>query len=390
MLTKDLLKYSCRAGRFYPKWVQVDSNSLAVAQELLTSYRSHIGLEYRALESEVVDRLPGLPAFARGLKKLLDDRLVMSEVTGAAKDRLEILAVAKDIRKRSLALEEFHQSLEEALGRTTQDIQKNLYADLAENRVVEDLKVKDPEALLHRYNFALVQGLVLRCKNLRISCVAPSVNQKRFFFRMLKFHRLLAQITMEKDQLLLDLSGPLGLFDTAQAYGLRLANFLPYVVHLPKWSIEAEISISNKVGALRLDGKAPLVSHYQWRESYIPEEFQSLLGSFENESKISEARAGDQLILFEGGDFSFPDFEIKVQNRQYLIELFHRWHKGQFHRRLQALRTNKRQDYVIGACRSLKKDPEIGKEVEQFEQEGGRFFWFSNLPTKRAVLAQVV
>src|SRR5206468_545270 len=99
------------------------------------------------------------------------------------------------------------------------------------------------EALLHRLNCAQVQGLLIYALDVRVTMVGSSLAERRRFFRCLKFQRLLSEIQEQEGAFSVSLSGPLRLFQNTQSYGIRLANFFPYILQMPKWELEAEVKL---------------------------------------------------------------------------------------------------------------------------------------------------
>ena len=53
-----------------------------------------------------------------------------------------------------------------------------LYSDLPEHRKILSFEVLAPEALLHRYNCAQIQGLILRSSNSRVARFAPEARRR--------------------------------------------------------------------------------------------------------------------------------------------------------------------------------------------------------------------
>ena len=101
------------------------------------------------------------------------------------------------------------------------------------------------EELLHRYNCAQVQGLLLRSESLMLTLPESGPAKLRQLLKYLRFNELLAKIVRDTKKnsktLILKIDGPLSLFVQTQKYGLNLANFFAAVLLQPKWKIDAQM-----------------------------------------------------------------------------------------------------------------------------------------------------
>src|SRR5207244_1869086 len=95
--------------------------------------------------------------------------------------------------------------------------------------------------LLHRYNLALAQGILLKAVRLTIDVRREQPARLRALIRRIKFHRLICKATATEGSCRLELDGPLSLFGATQKYGVQLASFLPALVPCRDFELTAEV-----------------------------------------------------------------------------------------------------------------------------------------------------
>ena len=278
-------------------------------------------------------------------------------------------------------------------GETIDSIKADLYSDLPPFKRVKEFKDFDAFQLVHRYNCAQIQGLLLRAIEVRITINEVDLSSKRRFLRNLKFCRLLGEVYSEDGSLTIKISGPLAIFDGTVTYGMRLAQFFPYLLLEKKWSLEADVKLKDKVLSLKASFKKPIESHYRDRKTYIPDEFQNFVDAFNEASDKKRygfrASLGDSFYHIGRQSYCFPDFSLSSENSTYHIELFHKWHKGQLSKRLESLAYKEGNRLIIGVCKTLQKQRDFNKIIEKHMESGLKIFGFTNFPTPRAVLTQL-
>jgi hypothetical protein len=87
------------------------------------------------------------------------------------------------------------------LGCAPDDLERALYADLRDHHHLIAAPVPEPTALLHRYHVALVQGILLRATEVRLTLAAPTVPRVRQLLRYAKFHQLMVRATRDDGDL---------------------------------------------------------------------------------------------------------------------------------------------------------------------------------------------
>ena len=388
MLTKDLLRYRFRADKVLPQFLDCKEPALlAQAQVIIDTFSSAVGLELGEIQEQLTELdLPPSPTKA-GLEKLAFDRCDFAEVDGSAEAlRWRIFAAAELQRKTGgwSTREDYANAVASEFGEGLDALQAKLYADLPEHRPLESFKKMTGEKLLHRYNCAQVQGLLLRSSWITISAKDLPTTAKRKFFRALKFHQLLALVNDNNDDgdFRISLSGPLSIFQEAQTYGMRIANFFPNVLHLPNWNLTAEVTIADRKVNLELSEKCGIISHYDQADPYVPPEMLICLDTFNRTHAGFVAEAGQSFVHLGKQSYCFPDITVtgRAPKSEVHFELFHRWHAGQLEGRLKVLETSAVGNLRIGVCRALAKTPEIKKLLEQSAFFATHGFVFRDFP----------
>ncbi len=398
MLTKDLLRYQTYKDTVSPSFVNPDDPELlGAAQQLLDIFESSVGNNTREelLESskEVIDSSSNEAIIMRGLEKLLLDRTEFETTSNP-----ELLELRKTVflktsellsRQTYASLQEYQKQLEAELQLSSETLGQQLYSDLPPYQQIIHFKPFSPVNLLHRYNCAQVQGLLLRCNRLDLKVSEGQPGLLRQLCKYLRFHQLLAQITLDEDKLYhFQIDGPLSLFYQTQKYGLNLANFFPAILHQPTWQLSAQIQLTKqKLFCLELNQACQIRSHYQQFLAYIPEEIELFQQTFQQKSQSWHIEPATHFIPLEGELYCFPDYTLKhVSGREMSMELFHTWHASHLIVRLQQLERCSEPPLLIGITRNLLKDSLVAQSVENsayFSQFG---FTFREMPTADKVL----
>ena len=400
MLTKDLLQYKIQKGKIYPQFIEpTDSELLRIAEQLIDVFETSLN-ESRAvlLESSkhIIDSTPGAPIVKRGLEKLLLDR---TEFDTAPNE--ELIAFRQELfteTSRLLSQEQFedYADYQRKVLQITADkspmeqteLSTKLYADLPSSQPVLAFNTLSAERLLHRYNTAQVQGLLLHCNTLTLKLADSMTAELRQLFKYLRFNQLLSTIRKESELYEITVDGPLNLFYKTKRYGMNLANFFVAVLHQPKWELTAEIQFRNKRRSrLSLDESCGIKPISQQFLAYIPEDIQLFQKMLENKTDDWQVRPGSQFLPLAGDFYCFPDYQLVHKSGvETAIELFHPWHQGHLIARLNTLAEQKDVSLILGVSKELEKKPLIAEALEAsayFSQFG---FTFRDVPTMRTLL----
>ena len=244
------------------------------------------------------------------------------------------------------------------------------------------------ERLLHRYNAAQVQGLLLHCNTLTLKLADSMTAELRQLFKYLRFNQLLSTIRKEGELYEITVDGPLNLFYKTKRYGMNLANFFLAVLHQPKWELAAEIQFRNKRRSrLSLDESCGIKPISQQFLAYIPEDIQLFQKMLENKTEDWQIRPGSQFLPLAGDFYCFPDYQLVHKSGvETAIELFHPWHQGHLIARLNTLAEQKDVSLILGVSKELEKNPLIAEALETSEYFSQFGFTFRDVPTMRSLL----
>ena len=423
MLTKDLLQYEIQNGQIHPQFVNpTDNQLLAIAEQLIAVFETSPN-ESRAtlLESSkhIIDSTPGPPIVKRGLEKLLLDRtefdtapneeliafrhtlftetsrlLSQEQFEDYADYQRKVLEViANESRPKVAPTEEVLEVIaneSRPKGTPTEEVELSakLYADLPSSQPVLTFNTLSAERLLHRYNTAQVQGLLLHCNTLTLKLADSMTAELRQLFKYLRFNQLLSTIRKEGELYEITVDGPLNLFYKTKRYGMNLANFFMAVLHQPKWELAAEIQFRNqRRSRLSIDESCGIKPISQQFLAYIPEDIRLFQKMLENKTDDWQICPGSQFLPLIGDFYCFPDYQLVHKSGvETAIELFHPWHQGHLIARLNTLSEQKDVSLILGVSKELEKKPLIAEALEAsayFSQFG---FTFRDVPTMRALL----
>ena len=387
MLTKDLAKSRCRGNRIYPSLVEADDPALIDdAAALIQIFAGARGQRC----GEVREQLALTGATKNGMKpalvKLLFDQSELDEDDGTIElFRWEVLRRAQELRSQGFANHQDVITKQIAVERslTVDELKERLYGDLPDCRRLGDIALPSPQALLHRYNCAQVQSLLLRTLTVTVTIKNITLTTKRALFRALRFHRLLGDVQAKGSDLSVSLSGPLSMFANVQSYGARIANFFPHLLHLDRWELEAEVKDKTRTYTLKLDHTCGIKSHYSEKSGYIPPEFQACIDEF-NRRYADQATVAPAAEFIHVGreSYCFPDLTMTPKmGTPVHVEIFHRWHAGQLTNRLAALAENSVSNLRLAVEASLVNKGEMKDLVAAsawYQQHGFTFSTFPN------------
>jgi predicted nuclease of restriction endonuclease-like RecB superfamily len=274
LLTADLVHVRRRGDRLFV--VPVSEAERPRALELATAYldlvRVNVGQPRGVLADacRAIDVEPREQRLARGLLKLVFDRcdfeadavlepmeLRRTLFTRAASARRQADRAAFD-RGAVLA------AVAAERGLSSDEIERALFADLADAHILRDARLLSPEALLAEHQIAQLQAVLLRAQSVRATVWSATPIRYRHLFHKLKFLRLLYRIerTPKDAGYRLHIDGPYSLFESVTKYGLQLALALPAVMACDRFTIEADLRWGRDRRPLRYALRGPVPDQF--------------------------------------------------------------------------------------------------------------------------------
>ncbi len=392
MLTKDLVQATVRNGRLFPKFIRSDDpKALSDAKSICELFADATGRVVSDLEDDV-KASAGDPR-GRAFSKILMDQCEVAEPGDEILDlRWRAFSISEKLRATGeISADQFRERLAAELGQSISDLQQKIFSDLPSARTIEKMEPLSPLEVIERYNLSHITTFLCFAEDVSVAVTNVSVAQKREIMRRLKFHRLMSDVDVDHDActMRLELSGPLKIFGKTQGYALRIANFFPFIASLPEWELEAKLTWKGRKVSFVVDEKSGVKTRYgRSGGGYIPKEFQLLLDAL-NESGDFQLKPGDDFVHLGKQSYCFPDFIVRVGNKDVAIELFHPWHKGQAKHRIEAASRAKSKGLLIGVDRSLLKDSELKSVCDSDPWFADNGFEFSQFPTPN-VLKRVI
>ena len=339
----------------------------------------------------IIDGTSGASIVKRGLEKLLLDRTEFDTAPNQ-----ELIAFRQKLfteTSRLLSQEQF-QDYTDYQHRVSQiiagdgELKDRLYADLPNCQPVLTFRTLSPERLLHRYNAAQVQGLLLHCNTLTLKLADAMTAELRQLFKYLRFNQLLSTIRKEDELYQITVDGPLNLFYKTKRYGMNLANFFLAVLHQPKWELASEIQIRNRRRSqLLLDESCGIKPISQQFLAYIPEDIQLFQTMLRNKTGDWQIRPGSQFLPLIGDFYCFPDYQLVHKSGvEIAMELFHPWHQGPLVARLNTLAEQMDVPLILGVSRELEKKPIVAEVLAASTYFSKFGFIFRDVPTMRTLL----
>jgi predicted nuclease of restriction endonuclease-like RecB superfamily len=398
MLTADLVMARLYKGEIKPRYVDpAGEEGLALAEQLIELFAAHEGRTRGELEAALAELRGTDTEFLlhRGLAKLLFDRTTVESAAQAPPEELRAKVFELSARRwrAQAAQEEFRpeEVLREVgaeLGYGPEVIGRWLYADLKDEQTVNAFESCTPEWLLHRYNVALAQGVLLRATELTIHWPAADKRATRELFRRIKFFQLLHRLEREDDGWRIVLDGPLSVFQASGKYGVAMASFLPTLLHFEGWSLEAEVRFKKDRGGtqcFKLSPREGLRSHTRLAGQWQPEELSWLPGELAALDPDWEAEEDAELIELGGAGVLVPDYVFRHRKTgvKVYLEVFGFWRRGALKSRLEQLKKHGPKRLILAISKAL------AAEHEDLEEVPAEVYVFRTQPLARQVLPRL-
>ncbi len=369
MITGPLLRARCTVDEVRPSLVDptseryleaaqalLDEGQLAVEQQLS---RGELGaaIEERIVGNRVDHKL------LRGLARVMSDRCTFDTCAPLPPGELRArLFSAGPVRRRPDAsgkptAEDVVAALAAELGCTPLEVHRGMFADLKENQVVLSLDVPSAAWLLHRYNLALIQGLLLHARQVTITLAAPDPKHLRQLFRHIKFQQLMYRIQPAAGGFTITLDGPASLFGLSTRYGMALANFFPALPMQPgSWSVVAELNYRRRNRPMHITHEHGLISHLADTGTWQSREEQWLDEQFRKLDSPWQIEPGSEVLDLGGQDVVIPDFTFRNGARVAHLEVVGVWRRAYLQKRLALLAQHGHPNLILAVNRKLLGD----------------------------------
>ena len=356
MLTGNLVLSRVRKDAIRPTWIDPEDEELtAIAAELLALHTD--GVEHGWTRGELDEAIGDVVGHRRdhlvlkGLAKLLSDRSEFATETPIEPRvlREQVFRAARQVGPLALQAGPLGRPTAEVVlaevgaehGLDAAQVADLLYADLKSRQRILAVKVPDARWLLHRYNVAQAQALLLKADAVRVELHAPTAPRMRQLFRYVKFFQLLCAAERDGDTLVLTVDGPTSLFRQSTRYGRQLANFLPaLLLQEGSWRMEAQIQWTKRRVQKRLvlDSGDGLVSHYRDRGAWRSKEQEYFADRFREADNGWTLAEGAVPIDLAGRAVVYPDFTLRrADGAEVHLEIVGFWRREWLERRLALL-----------------------------------------------------
>ncbi|OWK43747.1 DUF790 family protein [Fimbriiglobus ruber] len=351
MLTGKLVRVRHARNKLVPLYLDARNKDwLGIAEQLLLAYRDSAGRTRGEVEAELADLVGEGPnqLVVQGLAKLLEDRCEFEVAADVPPDQVrEVVFRTAALRHADRGGDPFDRAavLAAAAGElkiTPEQVDLALFADLRDEQRVLKFEDCTQDQLLHRYNVALAQAILLRCTGMEVRVWNETPARFRQLFRAVKFHRLIGTIRpAEGNSYKIFLDGPLSLFQSTQKYGLQLAMFLPALLHCKTFELHAEVrwGAEKKEKVFALTGADGLRSHTPDFGVYTPREVEFFEENFRTSVADWLISADPTPVPVEGTTW-VPDFTLThtPTGKQVYAEIIGFWRKVSIEEHYQRLK----------------------------------------------------
>ncbi|MCB1919627.1 MAG: DUF790 family protein [Candidatus Competibacteraceae bacterium] len=386
MLPTPLLFSYKRGAQLYPRFLRSDQHPWA--EQVLTVITEHqhrprgeLQAALRALEGDSPDY-----RIVRGFAHLALNAAEFTLATGELEPetlRREVFTLAAE--QGSYGESQAQQVLEAVAPRyqlEAETLREALYADLPENHRLTALPDFTPERLIDRYNLAQAQGLLYSALYLRLIAHRNVPGEYRRLFQHLKFHGLMYAVEGNLDdgyQIYVD--GPASLFKQTRKYGLQMAVFLPALLRVSRWQMEAVLQRDGQELSYRLDSQSPLKPLTAPPPAYDSLLEESFARRWEKLGTPWTLEREVEIVDLKGTVF-VPDFALRhVDGRVIHIEIMGFWHPDYLRRKLDKLRRAAMPNLIVAVSERLNAG------ADDFRDIPGPVIFFKGKLEPRQVLA---
>ncbi len=304
---------------------------------------------------------------SEGILKLLNDRSEFSAPTDV--DPVEIRAcifkISAEHRQRLHQNEQFDRNavLLEAASQLNIDvfrIDECLFGDLKDAQRLMKFNTLTAQQLVKLYQSSQEQAILLKASELIVSLKCDDMSKYRYFFRQLKFHRLLYELTEIKEGIYqggyeVKISGPHHLFKSVTKYGMQLALLLPALRICQKWKLNAKVLWGKEKDELDffLSGEAE-----SWDQSdpMLPEEGTHVVNQFKKLSAPWKVRRAHKIFNIPNIGICVPDlvFSHDETGEKVYMELMGYWSREAIFKRIDMVNAGLSEKIIFAYSERLR------------------------------------
>jgi predicted nuclease of restriction endonuclease-like RecB superfamily len=400
MLPTELLINRQNGETIIPKRLPINSETCAIATELITCFQKAVGSTQGDLDRQLLDFEGDSPDYRikRGLAHILKSSFCTFEVVSPLEPkelRQRVFTLAAQAVPSPQASEATLETLSITLSKELnhevlpQQIRVGLYADLQENRILTQFEDPAPEALIHRYNLSQVQGIFYRASQMALNAHRNVPGEYKLLFRYLKLFQLMTYVEGDADHgFTITIDGPTSLFKPSTRYGLAIAKLLPALLHVTKWSLTATLqsrdpySGTPKTGRFSLNDNCGLETHYPPGKPYdsmLEAAFANRWDALKTEWILE--REVDLIPI--PGSVMIPDFRlVHPDGRTFLLEIIGFWRPEYLQKKFAQVRRAECENLIIAISERLNLD-KAGVKVANVP---AKVIWFKDKLSPKAVL----
>jgi predicted nuclease of restriction endonuclease-like RecB superfamily len=404
MLSSELLIYRHHGETLIPKRLPLDRSAIALAIDQITCFQEALGKTQGELNQKLLELEGDSPDYRvkRGLAHLLKNHFSTFEIVSPLDPQMlrqKVFAHATTSmpipQNRSQILETLVSHLSQELNREIlpHEIEKGLYADLPDNRILTQFDAPTPESLIHLYNLSQVQGIFYRASHIILNAHRNDPGEYKLLFRYLKLFQLMAYIEGDADTgFTITIDGPTSLFKASTRYGLAIAKLIPALLHVSKWNLKAKLQSRDpytggiKTKSFSLDDRCGLVTHYPGGKPYDSMLEASFAASWAKTKTDWRLEREVDLVPLPGS-VMIPDFRlVHPDGRDYLLEIVGYWRPEYLQKKFSQVRRADSDRLILAVSERLN----LERAGIQFTDVPARIIWFKDKLTPKAVLEVLV
>lgn len=380
MLTADMVRARRQGDELHISELnpKLRARAVALTSDFVALAEAHVG-QTRAELSEAFGSIEvggNEHKLALGLRKLVEDRLefemesehdprvLRSEIFAAAAAERRALGPGEQLDRSPFLVREAA-----ARGLTEDGLVRALHADLRNAQVVKSFVPVLPERLVHGYDLAQQQAVLLRAVELvaEVRCRDPYAY--RVLFRKLKFFRLLFLIEALADGgYRIRIDGPFSMFTSASKYGMELALALPALLACDQHKITARIRWGKEKLPLKfcIEGKARPDDEAEPR---LPDEVDALLSRLVAQESAWSVEVASDILSLPGVGICVPDlrFVHRETGEVAYLEVLGYWSRDAVWKRIELCERGLTQRVIFAVSSRLRVSEEVLGETASSE-----------------------